>query len=445
MQPPMQRLCNSAIVFATFFTLPLYSQQTELQLILERLDRLERQNRELMEEMRALRMEVAARRGETEAAGGRTLSERVEVQERRVEEQAQTKVESGQKLPVRLTGMVLFNAFLNGRYSGGVEAPTIASAAAGPALGGGTVRQSTVNLEFDGGQTFAGGKLSGSLNMDFFAGTTSTLNHNFRIRTGAAQIDWSRTTLLVGQLKPIFSPRDPTSLSQVGVSPLTGAGNPWLWQPQVRVHQRFSLGEQTELRAQVGILQTNELAANVPAEFASTLERARPALEGRFEFRRPNLEIAPGFHISRTHVAGTSVPSNAISIDWFYSPVKKVEFTGFAFKGANIANTGTLRQGFSILGPRNAIPIRSRGGWAQLAILPASRISLHLIAGQQDDSDSDLRFSGIGKNQAYAANIMYRISSNMIISLERSQLRTSYLSGPVQSNVHHDLAFAYLF
>jgi hypothetical protein len=312
-------------------------------------------------------------------------------------------------------------------------------------LAGATVRQSLVGFDFDGGQIFAGGKLSGSLQMDFFAGSTSTLNHTFRIRTAAAQLDWSRTSVLVGQQKPIFSPRDPTSFSHVGVSPLTGSGNPWLWLPQARVQQRFTLSEGTELRAELGVLQTNEGAANIPADFSSTLERARPALEGRFQFKRGTLELAPGFHISKTHVVGTSVPSNAVSIDWFYSPWRKIEFTGFAFTGANIANLGTLRQGFSIVGPREAIAIRSRGGWAQLAILPTSRLSVHLIAGQQDDNNSDLRLTGIGKNQTYAANIMYRIGPNMIVSLERSKVRTSYISGPVRSNNQHDLAFAYLF
>jgi hypothetical protein len=192
-------------------------------------------------------------------------------------------------------------------------------------------------------------------------------------------------------------------------------------------------------------VQTNETSANVPTEFEQTLEAARPALEGRFEFRHRGFELAPGFHFSQTHVAGASVPSHAASIDWFYSPWRKVEFTGFAFAGANIANTGTLRQGFSILGPGDVIAIRSRGGWAQLAFLPTSRLTVNLIAGQHDDNNSDLRFGGIGKNQAYAANLMYRVGPNMIISVERSLVRTSYVPGPVRSNVHHDLAIAYLF
>jgi hypothetical protein len=409
-----------------------------LQAILERIDRLEQQNRQLMDELRALRAELATRQDPT-------IPERLDVQERRVEEHAQTKVESAQKLPVRLTGMVLFNAFINGKYSGGSEAPLVASATAGPATSGATLRQSIVGFEFDGGQIFGGGRLSASLQADFFQGSMSSLNHTFRIRTAAAQLHWGGTSILVGQEKPIFSPRDPTSLSHVGVSPLTGSGNPWRWQPQARLQQRFTLAEDTELSAQIGVFQTNETSTDVQPEFEATLERARPALEGRIQFKRGVFELAPGFHWSSTHVAGTSVPSYAGSIDWSYSPWRPIAFTGFAFTGANIANTGTLGQGFTVLGNRDAIAVRSRGGWAQIAILPTSRLSLHLIAGQQDDSDADLRFGGIGKNQTYAANVMYRIGPNMIVSLERSHLRTSYVGGPVRSNNQHDLAIAYLF
>ena len=42
-------------------------------------------------------------------------------------DQAQTKVEASQKLPITLTGMVLFNAWMNGRATGGAEFPTTAS------------------------------------------------------------------------------------------------------------------------------------------------------------------------------------------------------------------------------------------------------------------------------------------------------------------------------
>jgi len=105
-------------------------------------------------------------------------------------------------------------------------------------------------------------------------------------------------------------------------------------------------------------------------------EPARPGIEGRFEFYHrlqgssqdgPRIEIAPGFHTSVTHVAGTSVSSNLFSLDWFANPLPKLEFTGAFFSGQNVAPVGGL-EGYTILPTGVAIPIHSRGGWSQLTI-----------------------------------------------------------------------------
>lgn len=429
------RQCCSALAVLWFAAAPSrLLAQADLKAVIERLERLEQQNRELMQEVRALRNELASARA----------PERIEVLENRVEEHAQTKVEAAAKLPVRLTGMVLFNAFMNTRHSGVSDNPTIASLDAGPRSAGGSMRQSIIGLDFRGPEVM-NGRVSGNINMDLFAGSSAPLNQIMRLRTASLQIDWARTTLLAGIEKPIFSPRDPTSLAQVGVSPLTAAGNPWLWIPQLRVEQRFDFGEETALRAQIGVVQTSEAGAAIPAAFASTLERARPALEGRFQFRHRRLEIAPGFHTATTHVAGTSVPSRVASVDWFFAPFSKLEFTGLAYTGSNFASVGTLRQGFTILAPREVIAVRSRGGWAQIALLPTSRLSFHIYAGQQDDHNRDLRDRGFSRNLAFAGNVMYQVSSNVRIAFESSQVRTTYLPGGVRRNNHYDLALAYLF
>ena len=42
--------------------------------------------------------------------------------------------------------------------------------------------------------------------------------------------------------------RNEYSLAQVGLSPLTGSGNLWNWNPQARVEQRFRFGEDSGLR-----------------------------------------------------------------------------------------------------------------------------------------------------------------------------------------------------
>jgi len=209
----------------------------------------------------------------------------------------------------------------------------------------------------------------------------------------------------------------------VGISPLTGAGNLWVWEPQVRFEQRLRLNEQTGINAQFALVQTAENAASVTAEYAASLERFRPGFQGRAEFFRKfsegrRLEIAPGFHASSTHVADGSAPSNVFFVDWFVNPIRRVELSGFFFSGENVAHfgTGAIRQGFYVTRLENLQTVHSQGGWTQLTLIATPRLSFHLMAGQHDDRDSDVRagFSGstgggIGKNQAYGANFFYKL------------------------------------
>lgn len=420
--------------------------------ILARIERLENQNRTLEEQVQALRNEIAVLKGQPASASTAepTLDERMSVVENRIEEQSQTKVEASQRFPIRLTGMALINAFSNSAHSGDRDNPTVASLDTGPRRAGGSVRQSVIGLEFRGPALPRGGNINGSLFMDFYGYAGDSYGDHFRVRTGRINFDWKNTSFMIGQDKPLVSPREPNSLSQVGVSPLTNAGNLWLWQPQARLERRFTLGESTTLRVQASVYQLREGAAIVPPEYANSLERARPALEGRFELghQRPDgfrVEIAPGFHVATSHVAGDSVPSRMVTVDWFLRPAARFEFTGMLFSGKNIAGLGALRQGFRIVEQGHAEPVHSRGGWSQLTYLATRRITLNLFGGQQDDRDADLSLGGFGKNQAYGGNFMLRIAPNVVLSLENLRTWTSYVGMGRRRNSHYDLAIAYLF
>jgi hypothetical protein len=257
---------------------------------------------------------------------------------------------------------------------------------------------------------------------------------------------------MMGVDKPIFSPREPSSLAQVSVSPLTGAGNLWMWIPQVRVEQRFHWSDTSGVRAQMGIVQTRELPYQGEGENLSQVEAARPGLEGRYEFWHDfgggrRVELAPGFHVSTSHVSGDSVPSREFSMDWLVIPWRKLEFTGALFTGENVTHLGTggVGQGFVILGPQEVDSLPSHGGWAQLAVPVTDRFSFHFFSGVQDDRSVRLPAGQIGRNLAYGANFFYRLSPNVIMSLETSQVRTSYIQMGHRLNNHYDLAFAYLF
>jgi hypothetical protein len=440
----------------------------DLQQILQRLDRLEGENRELRDQVRQLRDQLQARLGVPAQPPAQapatpstpTLEERMEIEERRTAELEQTKVEASQRFPIRITGMALANTFYNSKQNGGVDDPTVASVNPGPAVGGATWRQSIIGLEFHGPRTFWDGEIHGSLFTDFFTGGSVSLNNMLRLRTASIGIDWKTRSLTFLQDKPLISPYNPDSLAQVGVPPLAGAGNLWWWEPQVRFEQRFDLSDQFGLRAQICAIETDENQAAVPAFYAASLARARPGLEGRFEFFRNladerRIAIASGFHLSETHVAGGSVPSHVFSTDWLIRPIRPIEFTGLFFTGENVANLATtgIRQGFSILGPGQIQPVHSLGGWAQLTFFATSRLSFHFMAGSQNDRASDLVAGlgaqgpngGIGRNLSYGGNFFYKLAPNVIASFETMQTRTSYLLFGQRLNNHYDLALAYLF
>jgi len=163
---------------------------TQISGILERLDRLEKENQALTEEVKALRAKLEGPEPDAAApvpTGGSTaaeapLEEQVRVQDRRIEEQAQSKVEASQRFPIRVTGMALFNAYENSRQSSGSEYPVTASTP-GQAAAGATLRQTILGLDYRGPTAVWGATVHGSVYMDFFP---TANNGALRMRTAAA-------------------------------------------------------------------------------------------------------------------------------------------------------------------------------------------------------------------------------------------------------------------
>ncbi len=426
--------------------------------ILDRLESLEKENRELVEQVRMLREEVSVSHNATSTTAAASsdeepqtaLEDRVAVQERRTAEQAQTKVEAAHKFPIQLDGMVLFNAFANSAATYTPQADNAYGLLAGPNRSGATVRQTILGVDFQGPTLLGGGKVSGFLTMDFFGRYSDPEALQVRLRRADISIDWTNRSFSVGQDKPLISPYQPDSLAEVGIPPLSGAGNLWLWLPQARYEERVHFGSNNGLTAQLAVMQTDENYILPPYGFTGTVESARPALEGRFAYwhrfddiRR--FEIAPGFHVSTSHVAGQSVNSHVGSLDWLFVPASFVQLTGTFFKGQNVAGLGSLGNGFVVESNGEIHPVDTTGGWAQLAFPVTNRLTFNIFSGIENDSSPYLRNSSIVRNWSYASNIMYHLGPNVIVSLEALQMRARTMASDKRLQNHFDLALGYVF
>jgi hypothetical protein len=73
------------------------------------------------------------------------------------------------------------------------------------------------------------------------------------------------------------------------------------------------------------------------------------------------------------------------------------------------------------------------------------RLDMHFFNGQVDDANADLGTGSIGKNLLFGGNAYFRLAPNVLMGIEASQLRTTYIGQGVRINNHYDLALAYLF
>ncbi|MFL6352184.1 MAG: hypothetical protein ACJ74Z_10085 [Bryobacteraceae bacterium] len=432
--------------------------------ILDRLDALERQNQALLNEVHMLREEMKGSRNATVSqsealsqtdatsqtgavAQKQTLEERLEVSEQRIKEQAQTKVESSQRFPVTLNGMLLFDAFLSSRQ------PVLYGQADGSteygSNGGATLRQSIIGLDFRGPHLPGNGRVHGSLSMDFFA-QNSTNDNIFRIRTGVLSMDWTRRSLVVGQDKSLIAPLQPTSFARVGIPPLSGAGNLWLWRPQIRYEERIPISTNNQAILQLGLVQTDETysVAYLPTDVP--LETSRPAIQARAEFRHQwqdesRFAVGLGFHSSQSHILGRSINSRVASGDILFKPLRQFEFTGTLFHGQNFANIGGGPPGITITDQYVPIPIHGTGGWVQLAFPVTNRLTFDVYGGRQLNDAQDLVSPAILRTFTYAGNVLYHLSPNVILGMEASQERLEYLNLHQRLTNRYDASVAYLF
>src|ERR1700722_742097 len=235
----------------------------------------------------------------SKGAAMQDLEELQAVLDSEIATQDQTKVESESKYPVKITGMVLLNAFVN---SSGVDVsanPALALGGSGSA--GASVRQTMLGLDARGPHLF-GAHSFADLRMDFFgsqAASTSTSTYSgyfnsntglLRLRTADAGLRWDQTQIYFALDRPIINGESPTSLTAVALPALAWSGNLWTWNPQVGITQKFGPAESRGVELQAAIIDvgdapltplTSPSGSSTPTPPSSAEQSSRPGVEAR--------------------------------------------------------------------------------------------------------------------------------------------------------------------
>jgi hypothetical protein len=280
------------------------------------------------------------------------------------------------KRTVELTGFVLMNGFYNSAQVNNSDVPQIAANdSIGIGNAGGTIRQTRLGVLVNDPDVLRG-TFSGELDVDFYGGQQpSSGGRTFpllRLRRAFATLTWtgvgSSTQLLIGQEGPLVADRSPRSLASVGFPDFAGAGNLWLWIPQVRFTGEF--GSSLRMALQVAVLAPGTGAAQ-PAfttQPDSAERSGRPSLESRLRVAwgptdDPS-EFAIGGHtgwfLGRDTLSGdTLLVSQAVTADGRFK-FGMVELIGEAFSGKALAGLGGGGIGQNT--GAGGVPVHTTGG-----------------------------------------------------------------------------------
>jgi len=364
---------------------------------------------------------------------------------------------------VQLTGMVLVNGFWNSSLVSNVDLPLAAAPDSVGVKGGGAgIRQTRIGVLVNDPDVL-GGTFTGEIDADFYggqqpsgSGRTSPL---LRLRRATGTIDWSGFQIMVGQEKPLVSPRNPRSLAAVGFPEFSGAGNLWLWIPQVRL--TGETGYTFRVAVQAAVLAPTAGTPQPP--FNTSLDSAertgRPQLEGRLRFSwgpadNPS-EIAFGVHQgwlqNLDSLSGDSIQtSQALTADarFVFGPF---ELVGEAFTGKALAGLGGggVGQNFGVDGAA----VHTKGGWGQFNARPIKDWMFGVGCGIDDPKDADVYTAGDStyltkggrlKNLACEGHLQWTPPGPVVVAFEFRQIRTTYLTGEERVN-HLNLAIGYRF
>lgn len=409
------------------------------------------------------------------------LRERQGLQESQIATHEQTKVESESKYPVKVTGLLLLNAFVN---ASAVDMPsTPALAVSGSGSTGATVRQTVLGIDATGPHLF-GATSHADLRVDFdgnqpaantavYSGYYNGNSTLLRLRTAHVGLQWPHTEAYFSLDHPIFSPDAPTSLAAVAEPSLAWSGNLWTWNPQLGITQDLAVSGLHNIRLQTALIDVGDPPV-LPPIFPSTgaapptfTEQSRwPGVEARIAILGQKTEEVGnhfgvgGYFAPHLSSLGRRYDSWAGTLDTHLLLPEHFELTATSYRGLALGGLGGGGYKDFVYRPdpdSNRYYFRALddvGGWAQLKRRINERVELNAAFGLDNVFARELRpyavsggnvYQNLARNRTYTGNVIYSPSAYLLFSIEYRHLASSPVIGPSTGSNIVGLAAGYKF
>jgi hypothetical protein len=459
------------------------------------LEQSQRQINELQKQLKALQLQVTQSRSAevipesssvsassastnqrepTDAASTlQDIHDRQVMQESQIATLEQTKVESESKYPVKITGLLLFNAFVNTQAVDMPATPKLAVGGSGST--GFSVRQTVLGFDARGPHLF-GASSYADLRVDFdgipqssnyltaYSGPYSGNATLLRLRTAHAGLKWEHTEAYFSLDHPIFGPDTPTSLTAIAEPALAWSGNLWTWNPQVGMTQDVPMSPSSSVQLQAALVDVGDAplsptTSSSPGSPPSTAEQSRwPGVEARVAMlgSRPNEQSRNHFGLGgyfaphRTSL-GRNFDSWAATADARLLIPGRLELTGSFYRGLALGGLGGgaykdfVYRTDPDTGAYYLRPLDDVGGWAQLKDRINERVQLNGAFGIDNAFAGEVRrfavppgtlYQNLSRNRTFTGNVIYSPSAYLLFSLEYRHLESSpVLLPPAGSNV----------
>jgi uncharacterized coiled-coil protein SlyX len=410
--------------------------------------------------------------GEALAAAVRDIQEHQAIEESQIATHEQTKVESNSKYPVRITGLLLMNGFVN---TGAVDMPATPTVAL-PGYGnaGASVRQTVLGFDARGPRLF-GARSFADLRIDFASSPSfndSTTNYSgylglnstfLRLRTAHAGLDWDHTEVFFSLDHPIFSAESPTSLVATAEPALAWSGNLWTWNPQAGITENIGRMGARNLQLQVALIDAGD-APLTPSDITpmsvpltSAEQASRPGVQARIALlgrgrkdERSHIGVGGYFAVHNTAL-DLNFDSWAATLDGRLLLFGGLELSGSFYRGLGLGGLGGGAYKDFVYKPNPNTggyyfrALDDVGGWAQLKKKLGERLEFNSAYGMDNAFSSQMRhyivtggtmYQNLTINRTFTGNVIYSPSAYLLFSLEYRHIQSSPIAGsPAQSNV----------